>query len=77
MHSFLQIISFWVSVPVLSVIRNYNLPRSSGTLELRAIAPLMSLSVLMQCMYQSLAKSKLTLKLIGMILDISRMTLNK
>lgn len=42
---FLNIISFYVRVPVLSVIKNWILPSSSGMVELRGIVPGMSVSV--------------------------------
>jgi len=73
----LQIISFWVSVPVLSVIRNWMRPSSSGMFEFRAIAPLIYSSVLMLCEYQSFARSRLTLNEIGMMDESSRIVRNK
>ena len=45
MDIFLNIISFWVRVPVLSVIRNWILPSSSGMVELRGMVPGMSSSL--------------------------------
>ena len=69
--------SFYVSVPVLSEIKNYILPSSSGILELRATVPAIYSSVLIPWQYQSFAKSKLILTLIGIILDMSSIILKK
>ena len=68
--------SFWVKVPVLSVIRNCTRPSSSGIEEFLAMAPEMpSWSVLMQWQYHSLARSRLIRRELGIILQRSKIIL--
>ena len=62
----MNIISFYVKVPVLSVKRYYILPSSSGILEFLAIVPSISLSLFIRYEYNNFAKSRLTLNEIGM-----------
>lgn len=77
MDSFLKTMSFWVNVPVLSLKIYWTLPNYSGIWLFLAKAPSIYLSLLIFLENTILEKSKLTLKLIGIILDRSKICLNK
>lgn len=67
MQIFFITISFCVKVPVLSVNRTSTHPNSSGIEEFQVIVSAISLSLSIEYEYQILARSKLTLKEIGII----------
>jgi hypothetical protein len=66
--NFLNIISFYVSVPVLSHNKYYILPKDSGTFEFLVMVPSIYISLLILYEYTNLANSILTLIDMGIIL---------
>ena len=66
--NFLNIISFYVSVPVLSHNKYWILPKDSGTFEFLVIVPSIYLSLLILYEYTNFANSILTRIDMGMIL---------
>jgi hypothetical protein len=66
--NFLNIISFYVSVPVLSHNKYYILPKDSGTFEFLVMVPSIYISLFILYEYTNLANSILTLIDMGIIL---------